>query len=72
MTHTELRSVDSLRVADMLEFADDVRLFRVMRIEGRPGAADAKLKMHLRSVDGKTQVVMVRSARDSVRVVRPT
>ena len=69
MKHLELRAVQSLLVADLLEISDDVRVFRVMRIDGGGGAPEAKRKLYVRSLDGSTQLTLVRTGREQVRVV---
>jgi hypothetical protein len=67
MTHFELKPVRHLAVADLLELPEDVRLYRVMRIEGDLGA-DAQRKVHVRSLDGSTHFMLVRQGKDQVRV----
>ena len=66
-THTEMRAVDELSVADKLQLAEDVRLFRVMSIE-RKGAPEARRKVNLRSSDGATRLTLLRRGSALVEV----
>jgi hypothetical protein len=69
MSHTELRAIEKLAVADKLEVSDDVRLFRVVSVGAEAKSADGRRKVHLRSSDGATRVTLVRAGRELVRVV---
>lgn len=69
MSHTELRTINKLAVADRLELSEDVRLFRVLSIELSPSAADGRRKVNLQSMDGATRIMLVRQGREFVRVV---
>ena len=69
MSHTEMRTINKLTVADRLEVSDDIRLFRVESIEGAMRFADGRRKVHLRSIDGAASVMLVRGGRELVRVV---
>jgi hypothetical protein len=69
MSHTELRTINKLAVADRLELSEDVRLFRVLSIELPPSAADGRRKVNLQSMDGATRIMLVRQGREFVRVV---
>lgn len=69
MSHTQLRAVHRLAVSDRLAVSEDVRLFRVMSIEGETRSLDARRKVHLRCVDGTTSIMLVRTGRDLVRLV---
>lgn len=69
MSHTELRAIHKLNVADSLELPEDVRVFRVVAIEGETHLLDGRRKVHLRSVDGLTRIMLVRAGRELVRLV---
>jgi hypothetical protein len=69
MSHTELRTINKLAVADRLELSQDVRLFRVVSIEGEMKRPDGRRKVHLRSIDGTTCIMLVRGGREFVRLV---
>lgn len=68
MNHFELRSIRQLSVADVLELSGDVRLFRVMHIDGDGPTGTRKIKVL--STDGKTRVTLTRQPGDQVRVAR--
>ena len=69
MKNLELRAIRNLLVADLVEISDDVRVFRVMRIEGGSAAPEAKRKVFVRSLDGSTQLILARTGREQVRVI---
>jgi hypothetical protein len=69
MSHIELRAVNQLAPADHLELSEDVRVFRVMSVDGDTATVDGRRKVHLRSADGITRLVLVRPGRELVRLV---
>ena len=69
MSHTELRAINELVPADRLELSEDVRVFRVMSIDGDTATIDGRRKVHLRSADGVTRIMLVRTGRELVRLV---
>lgn len=68
MSHTELRAINKLVPADRLELSEDVRLFRVVSIVGDTKTVDGRRKVHLRSADGITRIMLVRTGRELVRL----
>jgi hypothetical protein len=69
VSHTELRTINKLAVADKLELTADVRLFRVVSIAWNTSASDGRRKVNLQSMDGATRIMLVRQGREFVRVV---
>jgi hypothetical protein len=65
----QLRAVNKLAPADRVEVSDDIRLFRVVSINGEVKSAGGRRKVHLRSIDGVTRVMLVRGGDEMVRVM---
>lgn len=65
MAHFEARAVRDVLVSDVLEFAGDVRLYMVARIEASNDSG--RCRLHLRALDG-TRLSMLREQSDHVRV----
>lgn len=61
-----LRTVRKLSMNDLLQLADDQHLYRVSALEKLLGG---RWKLTLRSMDGGTTAMLVRSANDLVFVV---
>jgi hypothetical protein len=69
MRATELRAVDQLTRADIVQLGNDPRFFNVMGVECSPGGRDARCEVTLRSFDGLQGIMLVRSAHESVLIV---
>jgi len=69
MSRTVLKAVDRLEPADRLLFSDDVRLWRVVVIRRAKGPAEGSRKVHLRSLDGATRLMLLRRGSDMVSLV---
>ena len=69
MSHTELRTINKLAVADRLELSEDVRLYRVLSIDSASAAPQGRRKVNLQSLDGATRIMLVRQGHEFVRVV---
>jgi hypothetical protein len=69
MSHTELRTINKLAIADKLELSEDVRLYRVLSIEPATAAPRGSRQVNLQSLDGTTRIMLVRQGHEFVRVV---
>jgi hypothetical protein len=69
MTQSEMRAVHRLVAADVVEITDDVRLFRVLKIEKASSDQGARCKVHLCSMDGQTHVMLLRGGRELIRCI---
>jgi hypothetical protein len=69
MSHTELRSIDELKLTDTLVLSEDVRLFRVVSIDGGVAHLQGRRRVHLRSIDGARRITLVRAGREQVRLL---
>jgi hypothetical protein len=69
MSKSEMRAIHRLATTDLVEIVGDVRVFRVTHVERSSPDPGARCKVHLRSMDGRANVMLVRAGHDLVRCV---
>lgn len=69
MRATELRAVNQLTSADIVQLGNDPRFFHVDAFERASDERDARCTVTLRAFDGTQGVMMVRTACELVLVV---
>lgn len=69
MLQFELRAVQDLAYADLVEIPGGLGVFRVRHVEFQTGMQRPSYHVHLESEDRRLQVLIVRTRGDQVRVV---
>jgi hypothetical protein len=69
MRATELRAVHKLTCNDIVQLGNDPQFFTVVDVERSSNQPEARCKVTLRSLDGVTGVMLVRSGFEHVLAV---